>query len=470
MAATGLLGMNPYRKGVVLDISSKPTALYVDMQQKERARQDALDKYFMEYDKNINPAGMRTQDINGLLGKQMENKSFYYQNKKAIQNPAIDGGRAYTQWMNSNKEMLAKVSESKQAAANGLIVKKANIDAKKNGMVTDDETMSRLMLSEKSIWDKDYQPFDVASFSAYKPFDLIEFQKKLYGDKQDRFTLTTVKSEGEGDRIKDISITAIDPAKIPQLEGEIKVLVENSFRAKDGTARYIMKTMQDENEMKKINNTLQKYINRNATDVNDIALGIALQYAPSKIETKFKGFTKEAQITMAIMKKFQSEGGRVDDAKVTEAISDIYMASPTVTNDIVTAIKPFMPTIIGLRNVTNAIPEKAKERFKDMDYVLQDSNFNLYAFDLYGNRISNIEGKTNEISVIPARTYAIDFSTAILGQKETKRNINITPKAPQTQPSTSNKTIKFTDNGRVYNIPESAVNEFLKDHPKAKKS
>ena len=87
MAATGLLGINPYRKGVALDISSKPTSLYIDIQNKERARTDALDRYFMDYDKNINPAGMKANDIDDLTKLQQEGKGFYFQNQKAIQNP-----------------------------------------------------------------------------------------------------------------------------------------------------------------------------------------------------------------------------------------------------------------------------------------------------------------------------------------------------------------------------------------------
>ena len=52
--ATGLLGINPYYKGVNLDVS-KPVNLAIQLQQKERAKQEALDKYFMDYEKSLSP-------------------------------------------------------------------------------------------------------------------------------------------------------------------------------------------------------------------------------------------------------------------------------------------------------------------------------------------------------------------------------------------------------------------------------
>ena len=78
MAATGLLGINPYGKGVVLDISSKPIQLAIQHQQKEQARNEALDQYFMNLDKDINSAGMRNNDINDLMQMKLDSKKYYF--------------------------------------------------------------------------------------------------------------------------------------------------------------------------------------------------------------------------------------------------------------------------------------------------------------------------------------------------------------------------------------------------------
>ena len=55
MASTGLLGFNPYGKGVAIDISSKPVNLAIQLKQRDIAKIDALDKYFMDYERSINP-------------------------------------------------------------------------------------------------------------------------------------------------------------------------------------------------------------------------------------------------------------------------------------------------------------------------------------------------------------------------------------------------------------------------------
>ena len=77
MAATGLLGINPYQKGVAIDIASKPINLAIQLEQKERAKQEALDKYLMDYEKTLNPAGMRKQDQDVFLSKLSQAKQYY---------------------------------------------------------------------------------------------------------------------------------------------------------------------------------------------------------------------------------------------------------------------------------------------------------------------------------------------------------------------------------------------------------
>ena len=69
MAATGLLGFNPYGKGVAIDFSSKPTQLAIQLEQREQAKREALDKYLMDYEKSINSAGMRKAESNIFLNK-----------------------------------------------------------------------------------------------------------------------------------------------------------------------------------------------------------------------------------------------------------------------------------------------------------------------------------------------------------------------------------------------------------------
>jgi hypothetical protein len=60
MASTGLLaGVNPYRGGnVAIDFTSKPLQVFLQMQQKQQAKAEAIDKYYKDYEKTLNSAGL----------------------------------------------------------------------------------------------------------------------------------------------------------------------------------------------------------------------------------------------------------------------------------------------------------------------------------------------------------------------------------------------------------------------------
>ena len=118
MASTGLLGINPYQKGVSLDFSSKPVALAIQLEQKDAARRDALDKYFMDYEKNIDPNVMRPQDRNIVLGKLNKNKEFYFQNRDCILNPTKCGAEFQSQYLANYRDIMSDIGKSKAAAQN----------------------------------------------------------------------------------------------------------------------------------------------------------------------------------------------------------------------------------------------------------------------------------------------------------------------------------------------------------------
>ena len=88
MAATGLLGFNPYGKSVALDFSSKPTQLAIQLQQKEQAKAEAYEKYFMDYEKSLNPAGLAQGESREFLNKYNRIKENWKKNNKSILNHA----------------------------------------------------------------------------------------------------------------------------------------------------------------------------------------------------------------------------------------------------------------------------------------------------------------------------------------------------------------------------------------------
>ena len=177
MAATGLVGINPYQKGIALDFSSKPTQLAIQLGQREQAKKEALDKYLMDYEKSINSAGMRKAESDIFLKKLSDNKAFYIQNRDKILNPAKYGYDAQSQYMSNFKDMTNLIDQSKQAAANDKITTQHFI-AQKNLNAPDGYTEA-VEASHLPITDPRYRPLDVTQFKFWKSHDPFEFGKEL---------------------------------------------------------------------------------------------------------------------------------------------------------------------------------------------------------------------------------------------------------------------------------------------------
>jgi hypothetical protein len=177
VAATGLLGINPYQKGIALDISSKPVNLAIQLEQRNQAKREALDRYFMDYEKSINPAGMRSQDQDIVLKKFNENKQFYLQNRDRILNPSKYGAEAQSQYMASFKDILSDIAKSKQAAANDKITQNHFIAQK--DLNAPDGYVEAIEASRLPISDPRYRPLDVTQFKFWKSFDPFDFGKEL---------------------------------------------------------------------------------------------------------------------------------------------------------------------------------------------------------------------------------------------------------------------------------------------------
>ena len=179
MAATGLLGINPYQKGVAIDISSKPINLAMQLQQKEEAKKEALDKYFMDYEKSLNPAGMRGQDQDVFLNGLGEAKQYYLQNNKEILNPAKYGSEKQSEYMAKLKKAQSIIDQSKQAAANEKVDREHYYQAQKEGLDVPDGYLQDVERSHLPLNHPQYQPLDAYKYNFTKPFDEGAFSRTL---------------------------------------------------------------------------------------------------------------------------------------------------------------------------------------------------------------------------------------------------------------------------------------------------
>lgn len=187
MASTGLLNINPYQKGVAFDISSKPINLAIQLEQREAIKRDALDKYFMDYEKSINPAGMRGQDQDVFLGKINEAKSYYLKNRDCILNPAKCGAEAQSTYLSYLKGAQSVIEQSKQEAANEKADREHYRRAVEQGLDVPDGYLDAVALSSLPLNDKRRVPLDTYRYNFTKKFNQDEFINDVFaGAKPDK--------------------------------------------------------------------------------------------------------------------------------------------------------------------------------------------------------------------------------------------------------------------------------------------
>lgn len=180
MAATGLLGINPYQKGINLDISSKPLQLAIQLQQKEQAKAEALDKYFMDYEKSLSDTGMRQQDKNLFLNKLGEAKQYYFKNRDCILNPAKCGAEAQSTYNNYLREAQSLIGESKAQLADDKVVSEHIYKATQDGKTIHDGLLPMIEASHYNIRDPRFKKVDPYSLQFDAPFSTEQFQKDVF--------------------------------------------------------------------------------------------------------------------------------------------------------------------------------------------------------------------------------------------------------------------------------------------------
>jgi hypothetical protein len=277
------LGINPYKRGVAIDISSKPTQMLIQLQQKEQAKNEALDKYFMDYDKNITPAGMRNIDIEGLMKRKNEAKQYYFQNKEAIRRPELDNGRAYSQFMGMNTDQLGFVSKSKEQTGKAKALSTATMNANQKKQIIADGVKDALILNELALDDPRRVDFDIANFRAYDAYDDKKFMENVWG-KEELPTKIVNKDIGNGKFIPETYHLKIpEMAQLaPQRLQSAEISTRSYVRNNEGAIKYFNTLMEDPIMLKEANKAYQEYKGPNAkiVDEEDFAVAYGLLKKP----------------------------------------------------------------------------------------------------------------------------------------------------------------------------------------------
>lgn len=278
MAATGLLGMNPYYKGTEIDVS-KPVNLAIQLHQKEEAKKEALDKYFMDYEKSLNPAGMRQQDQDVFLRKLQENKAYYLKNRDRILNPAKYGAEAQSEYMSRFKGILSDIDRSKQLAANGKVIATAMMDARKNNRTIPKEVADAIYNNELSMGDVRHQAFDPVNFDAYDKHDPFKYQQGIYSRIKPSESLPIRHENKNTHEVFYETKNDIDKNSF----GEIQSVVASELQKDRGLVDTAKEIARDDNKLNQLAKVYQdfsgKKMDRNS--LNDIATAYTIAIKPA---------------------------------------------------------------------------------------------------------------------------------------------------------------------------------------------
>lgn len=279
MASTGLLGINPYRRGnVAIDISSKPTQLAINLMQKQQAKAEAVDKYFKDWEKSINPAGLSKSELDIFSKKLKEVQEYGIKNKQAITNPSKYGYDAQSTLMAGFKDLQGYIEQGKQATAERKAFKDYINQAIKSGKRVSDnylDVMNNAMLPVGA----GYTPPDMMQVDIYDPHDEKKFTTNVWGGiklpTKEVFEKEIINNKPTGKFIKKTYETLDDNTVKNAMLGAI-----NEYKTSKGTREHFDELFKDKDFTSQINEDFRKRFNKDISSGSDLAIGYALTQNP----------------------------------------------------------------------------------------------------------------------------------------------------------------------------------------------
>lgn len=336
MASTGLLGVNPYRGGnVAIDFTSKPLQLAINLKQKEQAKAEAVDKYFKDWEKSINPAGLSKAEVDIFAKKLKEVQEFGIKNKQAITNPSKYGYDAQSTLMAGFKDLQGFVEQGKQATAERKAFKDYINQAIKSGKRVSDnylDVMNNAMLPVGA----GYIPPDIMQIDIYDPHDEKKFTTNVWGGiklpTKEVFEKEIINNKPTGKVIKKTYETLDDNTVKNAMLGAI-----NEYKTSKGTREHFDELFKDKDFTSQINENFRKKFNKDISSGSDLAIGYALTQKPGGLikteaaeydwETKFNKTQARADLRSALNRAAFNTGSSPDDANLFDAIPNVKTVS-----------------------------------------------------------------------------------------------------------------------------------------------
>lgn len=401
MASTGLLGFNPYGKGVAIDISSKPTSLAIQLRQRDLAKIDALDKYFMDYEKSINPAGLRKIDGDVFLQKLSNNKSFYLQNRDKILNPAKYGYDAQSQYMSNFKDMVNLIDQSKQAAASEKVVNDRIYDAVQQGKTLHDGILPLLEKQRLSVLDPNYAQFDSNQLQFDKPYNEKEFTTNVLGGLKfpEKETFIPEMVNGKPTKLKSKQTESYLTDSILR---NIESGALNEYISSPGAQKHFNDLMKNPKIVNAVTDKYKEIYKKDLKTPEDFVIGYALLQAPvgiikTEAPDEVMTWSEKNAITNAQANARTAKlAASADGFGSVAAVIQNAIGKPFADNNVITRLN-FSPSISDEFMETKIVPKDAVEYAKSLKGAPYDSKTIKIPYGI------GLDPKTGNIFIAPQK-------------------------------------------------------------------
>lgn len=364
MASTGLLGINPYRKGnVAVDFLSRPAQLAIQLEQKEQAKAEALEKYFMDYEKSINPKGLGKGEGDVFTNKYNQIRQYWMQNKNAILHPAKYGYDAQSTYMAGLKDALNYIDQAKQATAE----RKAFVDyinkQKAAGKHISDNYLEIANNAMKPV-EAGYVAPDLSQIRIYDPHNDVDFVDKTWkgidlpGNIITEKEIINKKETGKERPVMQETITK-DVADIYSQRAR------GYYRSNEGTQEQYNILFNDKDFKNQMNPTYRKYFGKDISTPEDLLVAQGLSSKVPKYEVKQEFDYPRTWYNARSEERADARAQRAIDAQTNAAsVENILEAADTGTpfkdNASLTELS-FSPKITEDYAKTIKVPKNAAE-------------------------------------------------------------------------------------------------------------
>ena len=176
--STGLMGGNPYRRAKLnLDLGGAATKVLIDQATKNEARGEAMDKYFKDWEKQINPVGLGDKEL--IVFRDMLNDAQEYgiKNKENIRKPSRDGYEANSTLTSKYKNMQAYIDGAKQKTAKVKAFKDEVDKYRATGKRISANVLDVLDAADKPYGSSEYKEPSFANIKVFDAYDPKKFSE-----------------------------------------------------------------------------------------------------------------------------------------------------------------------------------------------------------------------------------------------------------------------------------------------------